>query len=171
VHSRVSDAARWAIGTRSASLIVVMSGFQLPSREVAAAAEGVAFKSRLSARACSWVRFVALSPGCSLCFSSASARFTSTHEWRTSATALLEPHEASKTLANVSVARTLRGRTSRATSQRIGAGSRSRCARAQRCRTGGLRLWLLGSRRWPDGPQSRYGAPSSRSATRRRRSR
>jgi hypothetical protein len=51
LHSRVKDATRCVIGTRSASLIVVMSGFQLPSKEVAAAADEVAFRRRLSARA------------------------------------------------------------------------------------------------------------------------
>ncbi len=39
------------MGTRSASLIVVMSGFQLPSIDVAAAAEGVARRRRCSALA------------------------------------------------------------------------------------------------------------------------
>ena len=40
---------RWGSRTRSASLIVVMSGFQLPSIDVAAAAYGVAFSNSLKA--------------------------------------------------------------------------------------------------------------------------
>jgi hypothetical protein len=59
-------------------LIVVMSGFQLPSIDVAAAADGVAFNSSLNAFARSVLRRPELTPGCSLRRSMARASFTST---------------------------------------------------------------------------------------------
>ncbi|OYV61328.1 MAG: hypothetical protein B7Z69_01290 [Actinobacteria bacterium 21-73-9] len=60
---RVSVATRSSSGTRSASLIVVMRGFQLPSEDVARAAAGVPFNSTATARACSAARRAPERPG------------------------------------------------------------------------------------------------------------
>jgi hypothetical protein len=104
--------------------MVVISAFQLPSIDVAAAALGVAFSRLLIARPWSDARVAALSPGTSLCACSASARFTSTHEERASVTAPPVPHELSATLATTSAKSGLKRLANRATRQQPAAGSR-----------------------------------------------
>jgi hypothetical protein len=169
-HSRVRDAFRSGIGTRSASLMVVMSGFQLPSIDVAAAAEGVAFRSSLSALDWSTRRRVVLRPGCWLSVSIESARFTYTQLCRTSEVASPVPHDASNALEIVRVASTPASRTSRATSPRIATRSRSHCVRAQRCRTRDPHPLPLDSVRLLGARQLRCGAHYSPWGKRKRRS-
>jgi hypothetical protein len=104
--------------------MVVISAFQLPSIDVAAAALGVAFSRSLIARPWSDVRVTALSPGAPLCAWSASARFTRTHDERASVIAPPVPHELSATLATTNARSGLKRLTNRATSQQPAAGSR-----------------------------------------------
>jgi hypothetical protein len=119
----VSEATKFASGTRSDSLIVVMSAFQLPSIDVASAALGVAFKSSLIALPCSADLELALTPGARLCAWSASARFTKPHDVRASVSAPPVPHELSATLATTRAMSGTKRRASRATSQQTATGS------------------------------------------------
>ncbi len=123
-HSLVNEGTRFLSGTRSDSLIVVMSAFQLPSIDVASAAFGVAFNSSLIARPSSLARWRDERLAASLCDWSWMARFTNTHDARASATAPFVPHELRTTLARTSAVSGARIRTTRATSRQLATESR-----------------------------------------------
>ena len=99
--------------------MVVISAFQLPSADVAAAANGVAFSSSFIALPCNFAREVALTPGDSLRACVASASFTIRHELRASPSAPPVPHEERVMLATHNAASGVRSLVSRATSQQL----------------------------------------------------